>query len=102
MMSPLRQAYAVTAALAVTAAVQPAFALSSIDPVQGVTSLGQWLFLLAAGIIPCIFLVKGLQAMAQGEHYGRHIAGLLIGLGIALAGYTIMNKWSGGGGGTFL
>lgn len=84
-----------TAAALVICSIQPALALTSIDPVQGATSLVSWLFLLAAVIIPGIFLIKGLQAMAQGEHYGRHIAGLLIGLGIALGGFTLMNRWGG-------
>ncbi len=86
-----------TVAAVMAASIHPALAVSSVDPEQGLRSLGAWLFLLAAGVIPLIFLVKGLQAMAQGEHYGKHIAGLLIGLAIAFGGFTIMSRWGGGG-----
>jgi len=93
----MRKAYVATAlVLAAAASLQPAMALTSVDPVVGINNIGAWLFLLAAGLIPLIFLIKGLQAMAQGERYGHHITGLLVGLGICLAGYTIMTRYGGG------
>lgn len=97
-MNDTRKAYGWTAATLAAAAVlmtQPALALGSVDPVAAVTGLGTWIFLFATAFVPLIFLYKGLHAMMNGEHFGRHIAGLLGGLVLVVGGYTIMNKYGG-------
>lgn len=92
-MKPLHKAYVATVAAILVAATHPAFALSSVDPAQGLQQITPWFFTVAAGAFGVGAIYKGVHAHMHGQSIGPHIVALISGIGLASAGAIAVQNW---------